>query len=270
MTTRLEPLTLQGPHGPIAASLARPLGMGPFPSVLLLHEGVGVSHHLLALAERLAEAGYLALVPDLYTRDSARSALTDREVIRALPLARSPQREALLSALPSEEQDGARRVLAWFDGRNTSTYLADALAAASFLRRHRAVRSEAVASVGFSQGGALSAALATSSAGLAAGVIFYGLGPAPDQAAQVRCPLLGHYAEHDPGVTPRVPALAERLRALRKQLTSYVYPATEHGFVNPARPVYRHDATALAFERTLHFLDQHLRGAARLRVGAQA
>jgi carboxymethylenebutenolidase len=270
MTKRIEPLTLQGPHGPIVANLARPQGTGPFPSVLLLHEGIGVTQHLLVLAERLAEAGYLAFVPDLYTRDSARKALTDREVIRALPLARSPQREALLSALPHEEQDGARRVLAWFDGRDSSTYLADTLAAASFLRRHRAVRSEAVASVGFSQGGALSAALATSGAGLAAGVIFYGRGPAPDQATQVRYPLLGHYAEHDPGITPQVPALAERLRALGKQLTTFVYLATEHGFFNPARPVYRRDAAELAYERTLHFLDQQLRGAVQPGAGARA
>ncbi|HEX6243150.1 MAG TPA: dienelactone hydrolase family protein [Polyangiales bacterium] len=258
MTNRTEPLTLQGPHGPIAASLVRPHGAGPFPAVLLLHEGIGLSGHLLGLAERLAEAGYVSLVPDLYTRDSARKALSEAEVIRFLPLARAAQRGALLAALPDEAQDSARRVVAWFDGRDSSTYLPDALAAASFLRRHRAVRSDAVASIGFSQGGGLSAQLSTSDAGLAAGVIFYGSGPALEQAAQVRYPLLGHYAEHDPSITPQAPALAERLRAIGKQFTTFVYFATEHGFFNPARPSFRREAAELAYERTLHFLVEHL------------
>lgn len=258
MTTRTEPLTLQGPHGPIAASLIRPQGTGPFPAVLLLHEGIGVGAHLLQLAERLADAGYVTLVPDLYTRDAARQALGERALIRALPLARSPQREALLAALPAEEQEDARRVVAWFQGRDTSTYLPDTLAAASFLRRHRAVRADAVASVGFSQGGGLSAQLSTSGADLAAGVIFYGTGPAVDQASLVRYPLLGHYAEHDPSITPQAPALAERLRASGKQFTTFIYLATEHGFFNPARPSYRREAAELAYERTLQFLNEHL------------
>jgi carboxymethylenebutenolidase len=264
MSPPIESLTLQGPSGTITASLARPTGRGPFPSVLVLHEGIGVSAYLLALAERLADAGYLALVPDLYSRDAARHGLSEGQIIRSLPLARASQRDALLRALPCEEQESTRRVLAWFDGRDTSTYLADTLAAISFLRGHRAVRADSVAALGFSRGAALTARLTTSGAGLAAGVLFYGLGPTPDQAAYVRCPLLGHYAEHDPAMTPRVPALAERLRALGKRLTSFVYPGTERGFFNPARPSHRRDAAELAYQRTLRFLDQHLRGAVGL------
>ena len=172
MSPRIESLTLQGPSGTISASLARPAGRGPFPSVLLLHEGIGVSAYLLALAERLADAGYLAFVPDLYSRDAARQTLSEHQIIRSLPLTQSAQRDALLDALPREEQESARRVLAWFDGRDTSTYLADTLAALSFLRRHGAVRADAVAALGFSRGGGLTARLTTSGAGLAAGVIF--------------------------------------------------------------------------------------------------
>lgn len=268
MSARVDSLTLQGPSGVITASLARPAGPGPFPGLLLLHEGIGVSAYLLALAERLADAGYLTFVPDLYSRDAARQTLSERQIIRSLPLTRSAQRDALLGALPSEEQESTRRVLAWFDGRDTSTYLADTLAAISFLRRHRAVRADSVAAIGFSRGGGLTARLTTSGAGLAAGVIFYGLGPSPDQAAYVRCPLLGHYAEHDPAITPRVPALAERLRALGKRMTSFVYPGTERGFFNPARPSHRRDVAELAYQRTLRFLDQHLRGVAQLEHAA--
>jgi carboxymethylenebutenolidase len=269
MTTRIEQLAFQGPHGPVAASLARPKGVGPFPAVLLLHEGIGVSNHLVELAVRLADAGYLGFVPDLYSHDAARKQLSEREVIRALPLVRSAQRDALISALPPEEQASAKRVLAWFEARDTTTYFTDTLAAASFLRRHRAVRSDAVASIGFSLGGGLSAQLASSGAGLAAGVIFYGQGPAPEQAAQLRYPLLGHYAEHDPAITPQVPALAERLRAQGKQLTTFVYLATEHGFFNPARPVYRRDAAELAYERTLQFLSDRLIGIERRQDSAR-
>lgn len=263
VTAHLEPLTFQGPHGPVTAHLARPRGVGPFPAVLLLHEGIGVTAHLLDLAARLSHAGYVSFVPDLFSHDAARKLLNERDVIRALPLLRAPQRDALIAALPAEQQASAQRVVAWFEARDTTTYFTDALAAVSFLRRHRAVRPEAVASIGFSLGGGLSAQLSTTAGiGLAAGVIFYGQGPLPEQAASVRYALLGHYAEHDPSITPRVPAWAERLRSHGKQLTTHVYLGTEHGFFNPARPTYRKDAAELAYERTLTFLNERLTGIA--------
>lgn len=254
----LEKLTFRGPHGPIDATLARPAGSGPFPGVLLLQEGIGVTGHLVALAKRLAEAGFITFVPDLYSRDLVRRALRDEDVIRALPLARAPNRAALIAALPQEQQESARQVVAWFEGRDSSTYLADAQAALQFLRHHKAALASALASVGFSLGGGLTAQLAGNGVDLAAGVIFYGQGPSLEQLPKLRFPLLGHYAEDDPAITPQVAALDAQLKAAGKSFINFVYPGTEHGFFNDARPTYRREAAELAYRRTLEFLNEHL------------
>jgi carboxymethylenebutenolidase len=270
---RLEPIVFEGPHGPVNAHFARPINNGSAPAVLLLQEGIGVTRHLLSLAHRFADAGIAAFVPDLYSRDSARKPLTETEVVRGLSLLRAANREALIAALPAEQRESADRVAAWFHGRDTSTYLGDARAAAYYLKRHSAVQPDAIATVGFSLGGGLSAQLAASGIELAAGVIFYGSGPSDVQLSQIRYPLLGHYAENDPAITSHVPALQAKLAAAGKDFVAHVYPGTEHGFFNESRPVYSRPAAELAFTRTISFLDaQFARAsqAAGLRVAVQA
>lgn len=132
-----------------------------------------------------------------------------------------------------------------------------------YLKRHTAVRSDAIASIGFSLGGGLSAQLAGTGAELAAGVIFYGQGPSDAQIAQIRYPLLGHYVEHDPAITPHVAELAQKLTAAGKSFVAHVYAGTEHGFFNESRPIYARDAAELAFTRTITFLDDQFGRAGR-------
>jgi len=257
LDTDFDQVSYRGRHGAVEASIARPRGAGPFPAVLLLHEGIGVTKHVLALASRFAREGYVALVPDLYTRDLARRQLVEDEVTRALPLLRAPDREQQLARLPWHDQESARRVISWFSSRNTDTYFDDAEATITYLKRHAQVLPHALASVGFSLGGGLSGQLAASGADLAAGVIFYGTGPALSEIANVRYPLQGHYAEHDP-LTAQVEGLDAALHAARKSFSYSIYPGTAHGFCNDSRPSYDRGAAQLSFQRTLKFLNEHL------------
>ena len=50
---------------------APPVGAGPWPGVVVLHELFGLNDDIRSQAGRLAAAGYLALAPDLYTRGGA-------------------------------------------------------------------------------------------------------------------------------------------------------------------------------------------------------
>lgn len=256
---RLESIDIQGPRGPIQARLARPDGQAPFPAVLLLQEGLGVTQHLLRLAQRFAEAGYLTLVPNLYSREPLHRALRESEVLEGIPIARAADRAARLAALPAERRASVQRVIDWFDARDPSSYYPDTQAALQYLAQHDAVRADAIASVGFSFGGGLSAQLAAAGSALAAGVIFYGQGPQPEQLSGIRYPLLGHYAEDDPTITPAVPQLEQALKQAGKSFTAHVYPRTQHGFFSDSRPVYQREAAELAFTRTLAFFGQHLR-----------
>jgi carboxymethylenebutenolidase len=270
---RLEQIVFEGPHGPVNAHFARPINNGSAPAVLLLQEGIGVTRQLLSLAHRFADAGIAAFVPDLYSHDFDRKRLTEAEVLHGLPLLRAADREGLIAALPNEQRESAKRVATWFQSRDTTTYFGDARAAAYYLKRHAAVQPDAIATVGFSLGGSLSAQLAASGIELAAGVIFYGQGPSDVQPSLIRYPLLGHYAENDPGITPHVPALQAKLAAAGKEFVAHVYPGTEHGFFNESRPVYSPQAAELAFTRTISFLDaQFARAsqAAGVRLAVQA
>ena len=258
VSSALEPINFRGPFGRINATIARPSGTQPYAAVLLLQEGIGVTPHLLRVAERLAAEGYLTLVPDLYSRDLARQALSEQAVVSGIPIARSPRREELLAALSPRERASAERVVAWFDGRDDSSYFPDTQASLAWLAAQPEVRRDAIAAVGFSVGGGLTAKLAASGAELAAGIIFYGGGPPAGAAAQVRCPLQGHYAEGDPPVTPRVPGVAAALRAAGRAFTPFVSPRTEHGFFNETRPTYAREAAELAWLRSPEFLKQHL------------
>ncbi|MEY4514133.1 MAG: hypothetical protein RLZZ450_6255 [Pseudomonadota bacterium] len=255
--TDFDRVSYRGDHGIVDAYIARPAGAGPFPAVLLLQEGIGVTRHLLSLASRFARERYVALVPDLYSRDVERRRLADDQVVRAAPFARAADRDEQLARLPLHEQETIKRVLAWFDKRDSSTYFDDAVAAIPYLKRHAQVLPHAIASVGFSLGGTLSAQLAAAGADLAAGVIFYGTGPVLSAIANVRYPLQGHYAEHDP-VTAQVGALDAALHDARKSFSHYVYPGTGHGFFNDSRPSYEPGSATLAFQRVLKFLGEHL------------
>ena len=262
----LDSTTIRGPHGPVHADIARPPGSAPFPAVILLHEGIGVTAHLRGLAKRLAGEGFYAIVPDLYSHDEQRKALPDEDVVRWLPLARALNRDTLLATLSEGEAQAARRVVAWFAGRDTTTYLPDVHATVAHLKRDLAIRPEAMATIGFSLGGALSAQLAASGANLAAGIIFYGVAPPADQVRTVGYPLQGHYADHDPAITPHVPAFESALHAAKKTFSAFVYPGTEHGFFNETRSAYDASSANLALQRSLAFLREHLGRSSGVRI----
>ena len=59
----------------LTGHLARPSGDGPWPGVVVLFEAFGVEPVGLRQVERLAAAGYLALMPDLYSQGGARRCL---------------------------------------------------------------------------------------------------------------------------------------------------------------------------------------------------
>ena len=56
--------------------LAVPEGVGPWPGVVMVHEVFGIDESMRAAARRLAEAGYIALMPDLFSMGGARRCLT--------------------------------------------------------------------------------------------------------------------------------------------------------------------------------------------------
>jgi len=206
------------------------------PGVVVLHAWWGLTEPFRQACDRLAEAGFVALAPDLY---------------RGRSTAQIEEADALSSALNQQ----AERVSS--DLRGAVRFLLKQTAAPGAEGRDK------LAAVGFSLGGAYALDLSvTLPEQIAAVVTFYAAWPEPD-FRRARAAYLCHFAEHDPYESAELAtAMEQALRAAGRPVTVYTYAGTTHWFVEANRPdAYDAAATALAWERTIAFLNAELRRA---------
>lgn len=215
-------------HGRIRSYFVRPAGeKGRLPGVLVIHENRGLNPHIEDVTRRFALAGYAALAPDALSS---------------------------LGGYPGDE-DSAR---ALFQKLESEKSRADFVAAYEWLKSSDATTGR-VGAVGFCWGGGVVNWLATQRADLGAGVPFYGSSPDPAEVAKIRAPLLVQSAEVDPRINESWPEFEAALKASAVAYERHLYPGTQHGFHNDTTPRYDEDSAKLAWERTLAFLDRHLR-----------
>jgi len=231
--SRLEASTveLDSPKGSgkVRGYLARPAtAQGKLPGVLVVHENRGLNPHIEDIARRIALEGYLAFAPDALTT---------------------------LGGYPGDE-DKARELFAKLDQARARE---DFLAALAFLET-RPECSGRVGAVGFCWGGGMVNFLATRAPRLAAAVPFYGGQPPSEDVAKIKAPLLIHYAEKDDRINAGIPAFEQALEASKVKYRLFIYPGTQHGFNNDTTPRYDKAAADLAWNRTMGFFKQNLRG----------
>ena len=194
--------------------------------ILVLHAWWGLNEDVLAYADRLADAGFAVLAPDMFE-----------------------------GAVATEIED-AEKLVATGDERAEGIVLAavDALG-------ERLGPEAPLGVLGFSFGAAY-AILAPSERGrLSAAVVYYG-SYYGDFLAKSKAPLLGHFAEDDDfEPDENILALEDGLRTAGREVTIHRYPGTGHWFAEPSRDAYRAEAAELAFERTVAFLRGQLRPA---------
>ena len=217
----------------LRAFLAAPTAAGGVaPAVVVLHEWWGLNDHIKDIAVRLAGAGYVALAPDLYSRQG--HAVTH-----------DPQKAAaLMNALSSQH------------------VLRDLNAATTYLTRQPIVDPRRIGILGFCMGGTLALTQATHNSDLKAAVIFYGKVPPIETLDYLLCPVLYHRAEQDGWVTAQeADRLRQGLAQFGKPGDVVSYPDCQHAFFNDTRPeVYSERDARLAWDRTLQFFKRHLRG----------
>jgi carboxymethylenebutenolidase len=222
-----EIVTFRADSGEASGYLTLPRAGGG-PGVVVIQEWWGLVPHIKDVAERFADAGFLALAPDLYHGKAAKSPDEAGELMMALNI------------------DQAER---------------DLSGAVSYLQKHQANTTGKVGSVGFCMGGALSLFAASRNPDLNACVVFYGGHPKvkPDLAA-LRAPVLGLYAGRDKSVTPEVVRdLDRQLTDLGKTHEFHTYPDAQHAFFNDQRPeVYSRADAEDAWMRTVAFFRKYL------------
>jgi carboxymethylenebutenolidase len=204
-----------------------PSGHGP--GLLVLQEWWGLVDHITQLADRFAAAGFVALAPDLYRGEQATT------------------------------PDDAQRLLMALDMPQTASALRGG---AEYLRGLDAVSPKKVGAIGFCMGGQLALYSATAHPDVIDAVVdFYGIfnPKVPVDLSALRAPVQAHFGDHDASIPrERAEALMAEVAATGVRAETYFYDAG-HAFFNDTRAVVYHpDAAALAWERTLEFLQQTL------------
>ncbi len=231
MTGRMIDFDAAGTPAP--GYLATPDAAGG-PGVVVLHAWWGLTEPFRQVCDRLAEAGFVALAPDLYRGKTTAAVEEAKALGKALDQQEDRVRGDLAGAVRFLRQNGATSQA---DGRGT------------------------LAVVGFSLGGAYALDMSVNLAEeIAAVVTFYASYTGPDYRG-AKAAYLCHFAEDDPYESAE--SVAEMEQALRtggKQATFYTYPGTTHWFFEANRPdAYDAAAAALAWERTVAFLNAELR-----------
>jgi len=201
------------------------------PAVVLVHEWWGLNEQTRGLANRLGEAGYRVLVPDLYEGKVAE--IGDVEGA-----------SALMSKLDMD--DAVDQVV-----RGAVRHL-----------KERGGGKSRVAILGFCMGGAVAIKAAVDVRELDAAVSFYAV--KPNQIAdvrQIRIPFQAHVSRIDE-FTPQeeIDAFERSLKAGGVNYELYRYDAP-HAFMNEQRPdKYDAHAAKIAWDRTLRFLESTIGG----------
>jgi carboxymethylenebutenolidase len=192
--------------------------------VALFHAWWGLNDDVVAYADRLADAGFAVMAPDLFGGQVAST------IEKAEKLAGGADEDAVEAI-----------VLAAVDN------LADRLGSTA-----------KIAALGFSFGAAFAVSAPTQRDRLTVTVVYYGTYTG-SILSRARVPVLGHFAETDPYETDEgVAEFEEGLRSAGRDVTIYRYPGTGHWFAEPSKDAYRREAGELAFERTVAFLRKHV------------
>ena len=174
------------------------------PAVIVIHEIFGLTDWVRGLCDELAEAGVIAIVPDL------------------------------LSGQKFEDVDGARKAISALSKEQVKV---DLDATADYALAKIPSCNGTLAVCGFCWGGGITTAYANENPKLKAAYSFYGT--APDEAskvANIACPVYGFYAENDERVNATIPKAEELMKAAGKKYEPVIYKGASHGFMRLGEP----------------------------------
>jgi carboxymethylenebutenolidase len=205
---------------------------GAGPGVVLLHEAGGITGYNRGVASRLAELGYVSLMPDLFWRIERNVDLqNDEDMTRALEL------------------------IGQFD---PEAGLRDVDAALSWLRANAAVDGP-VGVIGFCFGGGLTYGAACE-LDPACAVAYYGVGVdlLAKRLQEVTCPTLLQFGTEDVFIPPDSLEKLRLAAQARPNIEIEVYEGAGHAFDNPYAEWHAPDVASRAWDRTAAFLAAHL------------
>jgi carboxymethylenebutenolidase len=238
-----ETVTIAGHNNDqIGAYLARPLGAGPFPGVIVIHHAPGWDRWTREVVRRFASEGYVAISPNLYHRFGP--------------------------DLSPDDAAAAARAGGWV---TTDQFLGDTGGALRSLRG-MPISNGKVGTIGYCSGGRQSF-LAACELPIDAAVDCYGafviatpppevpmkMEPVIDRAPGISCPILGLFGAEDKNPAPaEVAQIDAELTRLGKEHEFHTFENAGHGFFAVDRPMYRVEAAVEGWRLVLDFYGRHL------------
>ena len=237
MASFWETVQVDGQDMDVYASVPGGQGQGPFPAVIVSQHGGGVDKFIQEMADRLAEAGYAAVAPNLFHRYTSEM-LADRS--------------GRVQHLSDPE------------------IVADINATVDFLQSHQAVNEDRIGVTGFCMGGRVTWLAAASNPYFKAAAPYYGGNinviwgggdKSPFELTEgIKCPILFHFGEKD--INPSAEDMAKfdaELTRLGVEHTFHTYSDADHAFMDYTAQRHNEAAFELSWPRTLEFFDTHLK-----------
>jgi carboxymethylenebutenolidase len=214
------------------------------PGIVLLPAIAGMNDYVRRVGHRLSASGFAVAILDYFAREGSSPDVSSPAAI-----------DVAVNSLPN------RRVIA------------DAYGLVDASREHEAIDPERSGSLGFCIGGMYSLMLSAAAPDLSAAVDYYGtvryartsdrkpVSPL-DRVGDIQGPLLAHFGTFDRLISAGdIDALEAELKRTSKPYELFTYGGAPHAFDEDFRPAaYRPVASKLACERTMTFLDWHLKG----------
>lgn len=192
-------------HGKARALVIYPEVDKPVPGVVVIHENRGLNDWARSVTDQLAEAGYVAIAPDMLSGQGPQGGATDS----------------------FESSDAARTAIYALSDEKVRAILD---AAVEYVRGLEAT-SDVVAVAGFCWGGAKTFDYAAQQPKIAAAFVFYGSAPGEELLKQINVPVYGFYGGDDFRITSEVPKVAAKMKELGKTFEPVVYQGAGHGFL---------------------------------------
>jgi dienelactone hydrolase len=228
----------------LSAPLALPkTGKTKIPGIVLLPAIAGMNDYVKRVADRLSASYFAVAILDYFGREGRSPDVSTPAAI-----------DVAVNSLPDHR------------------VIADACGLIDALRKHEAVDPERIGSLGFCIGGMYSLMLSAEAPNLSASVDYYGsvryaktsdqkpVSPL-DRTRDIQAPFLAHFGTFDRLISAAdIEALEAELKRASRPYELFTYSGAPHAFDEDFRPAaYRAVASKLAWERTMTFLDWHLK-----------
>ena len=204
---------------------AEPAG-APKGAIVVIQEIFGVNHHIRAVCDRLADAGYVVIAPSIFDRIEPH----------------------FQSGYSADEVAVARKFVA---NPDWAAMLLDTQAAIDAVKNVGPV-----GIIGFCLGGSIAYAAATKLKGLSAAIGYYGGAVVRFADDKPKVPTQLHFGEQDHGI-PLTDV--DTIKAKQPEVEVYVYPGAQHGFHCDERASYDKASADIAWPRSLEFFAKHLK-----------